>query len=59
MCWDGSVARQKALETEQNEPSTESTPRVAVNSTTGPTTEPEEKSLELEQPRKTSGNFHA
>lgn len=55
MCCDGSLARQKALETEQNEASTESTPSVTTNTTIAPTTAPEERSLELEQPKKTSG----
>ncbi|KAJ7381242.1 Sclerostin domain-containing protein 1 [Desmophyllum pertusum] len=55
MCWNGSVARQKAREHEQNEPSTQSTPRVSANATTATTTTPKEQGLELEQPHKTSG----
>lgn len=59
VCWNGSVARQKAREHEQNEPSTQSTPRVSANATTATTTTPKEQGLELEQPHKTSGNFSA
>ena len=54
MCWNGSVARQ---ENEQNEPSMESIPRVSTNNTTPAPTPPEDTGLELEHPRKTSGNF--
>lgn len=57
MCWNGSVARQKKQENEHNEPSIESTPRVSANATTPAPTTPQDKGLELEQPRKTSGNF--
>ena len=57
MCWNGSVARQKKQENEQNEPSTESIPRVSTNTTTPATTPPEDTGLELKHPRKTSGNF--
>lgn len=59
MCWTGSVARQKKQENEHNEPSIESIPRVSANTTTPAPTPLEETGLELEQPRKTSGNFSA
>lgn len=57
MCLKGSVARQKEQENEQNEASTEYIPRVSTNATTPTPTPPEDTGLELEQPRKTSGNF--
>lgn len=55
-CWDGVIARQKAREHGQNEPSAESIPRVAAtNETNAAQTSPDETGLELEKPHQTSG----
>lgn len=61
MCWFGSVAGQEALEQVEDESneatSEEATASLETNDTAGLRKQPLE-TLELEQPDKTSGNYH-